>query len=249
MVQPAAPSSNSLNERSAVVSEVLSKARTTAAWAGCARPPLPKIWPVRPTSPKLRPVRSDFVPHALIFDCDGTLADTMPIHWRAWQEVTGRHGVHFPEDRFYALGGVPTRDIVRMLAREQGRKDIDPLQFAREKEEAYFKLFEHIGPVEEVVAIAREHHGKLPMGVASGGSKHAITKVLTHLGIVSWFGAIVTNEDVVNQKPAPDIFLEAARRLGVAPHLCRAFEDTDLGMQAIRAAGMDAVDIRHHTRP
>jgi HAD superfamily hydrolase (TIGR01509 family) len=73
--------------------------------------------------------------------------------------------------------------------------------------------------------------------------------VLTHLGIVSWFGAIVTNEDVVNQKPAPDIFLEAARRLGVAPHLCRAFEDTDLGMQSIRAAGMDAVDIRHHTRP
>ena len=104
-------------------------------------------------------------------------------------------------------------------------------------------------PVEEVVAIARENHGKLPMGVASGGSKHAITKVLTHLGIVSWFGAIVTNEDVVNQKPAPDIFLEAARRLGVAPQFCRAFEDTDLGMQAIRAAGMDAVDIRHHTRP
>jgi beta-phosphoglucomutase family hydrolase len=209
----------------------------------------PKFWPAWPASPKLRRVRSDFVPHALIFDCDGTLADTMPIHWRAWQEVTGRYGVHFPEDRFYALGGVPTRDIVRMLAQEQGRTDIDPLKFAKEKEEAYFQLFEHIGPVEEVVAIAREHHGKLPMGVASGGSKHAITKVLTHLGIVSWFGAIVTNEDVVNQKPAPDIFLEAARRLGVAPHLCQAFEDTDLGMQAIRAAGMDAVDIRHHTRP
>jgi HAD superfamily hydrolase (TIGR01549 family) len=193
-------------------------------------------------------VRSDFVPHALIFDCDGTLADTMPIHWQAWQETTSRHGVHFPEERFYALGGVPTRDIVRMLALEQGRTDLDPLKFAKEKEEAYFKLFEHIGPVEEVVAIARGNYGKLPLGVASGGSKHAITKVLTHLGIVSWFGAIVTNEDVVNQKPAPDIFLEAARRLGVAPHLCRGFEDTDLGMQSIRAAGMDAVDIRHHTR-
>jgi HAD superfamily hydrolase (TIGR01509 family) len=189
-----------------------------------------------------------FSPQALIFDCDGTLADTMPQHWRAWQEVTARHGIHFPEDRFYSLGGVPTRDIVRMLATEQARPDIDPLVFAKEKEEAYFQLFEHIGPVEEVVAIAREHRGKLPMAVASGGSRHAITKVLTHLRIVDWFGAIVTNEDVVNQKPAPDIFLEAARRLGVDPRSCRGYEDTDLGMTSIRSAGMDAVDIRHFTR-
>lgn len=187
-------------------------------------------------------------PRALIFDCDGTLAHTMPIHWEAWKEVTARHGLEFSEERFYALGGVPTRDIVRTLAHEQGRSDINPLEFAREKEEAYFRRFEHIGPVEEVVAIAREHHGKLPMAVASGGSKHAITKVLTQLHIVHWFGAIVTNEDVVHQKPAPDIFLEAARRLGVDPRLCRAYEDTDLGMQAIRAAGMEAVDIRHFTR-
>ncbi len=187
-------------------------------------------------------------PKALIFDCDGTLAHTMPIHWEAWQEVIARHGLTFSEEQFYALGGVPTRDIVRSLAREQGRSDIDPGTFAREKEEAYFRRFEHIGPVEEVVAIAREHHGRLPMGVASGGSKHAITRVLTHLRIVQWFDAIVTNEDVVNQKPAPDIFLEAARRLGVDPRMCRAYEDTDLGMQAIRAAGMEAVDIRHFTR-
>lgn len=188
-------------------------------------------------------------PRALIFDCDGTLADTMPVHWEAWKEVSARHGLHFPEERFYALGGVPTRDIVRLLALEQGRPEIDPLRFAQEKEEAYFRRFEHIGPVEEVVAIAREYHGRLPLGVASGGSKGAITKVLTRLGIVSWFGAIVTNEDVVHQKPAPDIFLEAARRLGVEPRFCRAYEDTDLGLQAIRAAGMEAVDIRHFTRP
>lgn len=187
-------------------------------------------------------------PRALIFDCDGTLAHTMPVHWEAWKEVTARHGIVFPEDRFYSLGGVPTRDIVRMLATEQGRSDIDPLAFAKEKEEAYFRRFAHVGPVEEVVAIASEYRGQIPLGVASGGSKHAITKVLVHLGIVDWFGAIVTNEDVVNQKPAPDIFLEAARQLGVEPRFCRAYEDTDLGMEAIRAAGMEAVDIRHFTR-
>ena len=187
-------------------------------------------------------------PRALIFDCDGTLADTMPQHWKAWQEVTARHDLQFDEDRFYSCGGIPTRDIVRMIATEQGRSDIDPLAFAQEKEEAYFRYFEHIGPVEEVVAIAREHRGKLPLAVASGGSRVAITKVLRHLHIVDWFGAIVTNEDVVNQKPAPDIFIEAARRLGIAPRFCRAYEDTDLGLTAIRAAGMEAVDIRHFTR-
>ncbi len=189
-----------------------------------------------------------FEPAGLIFDCDGTLAHTMPLHWRAWREVTTRHGLHFPEDRFYSLGGVPTRDIVRQLAIEQGRPEIDPIVFAHEKENAYFALFHEIGPVEEVVAVARENRGRIPMAVASGGSKGAITKVLTHLGIVDWFQAIVTNEDVVRQKPAPDIFLEAARRIGVPPELCRAYEDTDLGMAAIRAAGMDAVDVRHYTR-
>jgi HAD superfamily hydrolase (TIGR01509 family) len=186
--------------------------------------------------------------HALIFDCDGTLAHTMPVHWKAWQEVTAKYGIQFPEDRFYSLGGVPTRDIVRMLATEQGRPDIDPLAFAHDKEQAYFARFHEIGPVDEVVAIAREARGRLPMAVASGGSRVAITRVLSHLGILDWFQAVVTNEDVTRQKPAPDIFLEAARRLQVAPQHCRGYEDTDLGMQSIVAAGMEAVDIRHHTR-
>jgi len=183
-------------------------------------------------------------PQALIFDCDGTLADTMPLHWRAWQVITHRYQIHFPEDRFYALGGVPTRDILRMLAKEQERMDFEPLVAAREKESEYLKLMPQVGPVKPVVEIAREFRGKLPMGVASGGSRNSIRQVLSHLGILEWFGAVVTNEDVVNQKPAPDIFLEAAKRLGVNPAACRAFEDTELGLTAIRAAGMEAVDVR-----
>jgi len=179
----------------------------------------------------------------LIFDCDGTLADTMPLHWRAWQAITSRHGIHFPEDRFYALGGVPTRDILVVLRDEQ-RLGIDPLVVAKEKEEEYVKLMAHIGPIHEVVVIARDHFGKLPMAVASGGTRHVINDVLERLEIRKFFKAVVTSEDVTRQKPAPDIFLEAARRIGVEPHFCRAYEDTDLGMQAIRAAGMDAVDVR-----
>jgi beta-phosphoglucomutase-like phosphatase (HAD superfamily) len=182
-------------------------------------------------------------PQALIFDCDGTLADTMPLHWRAWQEVTQRYQLHFPEDRFYALGGVPSRDILKMLSQEQGRA-LDPIAASKEKEALYLPLVPQVLPVEEVVHIARENHGKLPMAVASGGLHPHITEVLQHLGILHFFQAIVTSEDVTRQKPAPDIFLEAARRLGVAPQFCRAYEDTDLGMQAIRSAGMDAVDVR-----
>jgi beta-phosphoglucomutase family hydrolase len=180
----------------------------------------------------------------LIFDCDGTLADTMPLHWVAWQKVTARHGVHFTEDRFYALGGVPSRHILAMLRDEQGLS-IDPLAVAKEKEHAYLETLHQVGPIEQVLAIAREHRGRVPMAVASGGTRKVINDVLVHLGIRDWFQAVVTSEDVIHQKPAPDIFLEAARRIGVAPERCRAFEDTDLGMQAIRSAGMDAIDVRH----
>src|SRR5882762_9011485 len=117
---------------------------------------------------------------ALIFDCDGTLADTMPMHWRAWQTVTGRHGIHFPEERFYSLGGVPSRDILKML-REEQKLALDPLAVAREKEEEYLKLMEQVGPIHEVISIARDHAGQLPMAVASGGTRRVIEKVLRHV--------------------------------------------------------------------
>ncbi len=182
-------------------------------------------------------------PQGIIFDCDGTLADTMPLHWRAWQAIAWRHRLHFPQERFYALGGVPTRDILQMLSREQD-VPIDPIAVAREKEGEYLPLIDQVEPVNAVVAVARAHHGKIPLAVASGGTKKIITQVLEHLGIVKLFEAIVTSEDVARQKPAPDIFLEAARRIGVAPQFCRAYEDTELGLQAIRAAGMEAVDVR-----
>ena len=179
----------------------------------------------------------------IIFDCDGTLADTMPLHWRAWQVIAARHRFHLPEDRFYALGGVPSRDILKMLSLEQGL-GLDHLAVAREKEAEYLPLIAQVEPINTVVGVARESFGKLPMAVASGGTRKIIEQVLDHLQIRHLFNAIVTSEDVVNQKPAPDIFLEAARRIGVPPRRCRAYEDTELGMRAIRAAGMEAIDVR-----
>jgi beta-phosphoglucomutase-like phosphatase (HAD superfamily) len=190
-----------------------------------------------------RHIPSSRHPQGIIFDCDGTLADTMPLHWRAWQVIATRHRLRFPQDRFYSLGGVPSRDILKLLSLEQGIT-LDPLSVAREKEAEYLPLIAQVEPINTVVGVARENYGKIPLAVASGGTKSIIEQVLDHLDIRHLFQAIVTSEDVIHQKPAPDIFLEAARRIGVPPHLCRAYEDTDLGMRAIRAAGMEAVDVR-----
>jgi beta-phosphoglucomutase family hydrolase len=182
-------------------------------------------------------------PKGLIFDCDGTLADTMPLHWEAWSDIARQHGLTFSEDRFYALAGVPSRQILKTLSEEQG-VELDPVAVSHEKEDAYLEKLVHVGPIHAVYEIAKAHRGKLPMAVASGGTRKVIRRVLEHLGILDWFQAVVTSEDVEHQKPAPDIFLEAACQIGVPPGLCRAYEDSDLGMQAIQAAGMEAVDVR-----
>ena len=182
-------------------------------------------------------------PHGLIFDFDGTLADSMPLHWRAWEQTCCRHGLKFTEERHYALGGMPSRRIFAILGKEQG-VTLDPLALSQEKEAAYLLLMPKVKPVEPVLAIAREHRGKLPMAVATGGQRGCIMQLLEHLNIADWFDALVTSDDVENPKPAPDTFLLAATQLGIAPESCRAFEDTDLGMQAIHAAGMEAVDVR-----
>jgi HAD superfamily hydrolase (TIGR01509 family) len=180
---------------------------------------------------------------ALIFDCDGTLADTMPLHWRVWQKVTDRHGLHFPQDRFYALGGVPTIDILEILGREQGVK-LDFEAVSREKDATFEEMIPEVRPIEQIAKIARDNHGKLRMAVASGGTRHIVTETLRHMGISHLFQAVVAAEDVSRQKPAPDIYLEAARRLRVPPANCRAYEDTDIGLAAIRAAGMEPIDVR-----
>ena len=182
-------------------------------------------------------------PRGLIFDCDGTLVDSMPLHWSAWDTVCKRHGIEFSEKRHYAMGGIPSRKILAMLKEEQGQ-DFDPDEVSREKEVAYLPLMPEVELIEPVVAIARKHRGRIPMAVATGGRTQFIRPLLERLDIADWFSALVTSDDVANPKPAPDTYLKAAALLGVPAEECRAFEDTDLGMDSIRAAGMEAVDVR-----
>jgi beta-phosphoglucomutase-like phosphatase (HAD superfamily) len=183
---------------------------------------------------------------AFIFDLDGTLADTMPSHYQAWSRIAARHGLTFPEARFYALGGVPTAKIAAMLISEAGLP-LDPLVVSREKEEAYFAgLTGGVGVVaiEPVLALARQHRGEGPMAVASGGVRRIVVRTLEALGILDWFAAVVAAEDTARHKPDPDVFLEAARRLDADPASCTVYEDTDIGLEAARRAGMRGVDVR-----
>jgi HAD superfamily hydrolase (TIGR01509 family) len=182
---------------------------------------------------------------ALIFDCDGTLADTMPAHYRAWGAVLGGVGIRFSEERFYQLGGMPTGKIVRILSAETGVPvpDVDALTHA--KESAFLAQIGHVAAVEPVVRIAAAYRGKLPMAVASGGYRAVIRQTLDTLRLTDWFAAMVCAEDTTNHKPEPDVFLEAARRLGVSEFArCVVFEDTDIGLEAARRAGMTGVDVR-----
>jgi beta-phosphoglucomutase family hydrolase len=182
---------------------------------------------------------------ALIFDCDGTLADTMPAHFRAWQVTLAPLGLSFPEQRFYALAGVPTPRIAELVLAAGGPVvGLDAAELAARKEKAYRDNLTTVAPIEKVVSIARQARGLLPMAVASGSHRDLVQSTLQAVGIAGWFDVVVAAEDVVHPKPAPDVFLEAARRLGVPPAGCTVYEDGDLGIQAAQAAGMRVVDIR-----
>lgn len=178
----------------------------------------------------------------LIFDLDGTLADTMPTHFTAWSKSMSAHGIEFSEDRFYALGGVPTPVIIDILASEQG-KILDSTALAEEKEELFLELLKDVQPVVPVKLIAELHLGLMPLAVATGSLKWVAEKILKTLGIREWFTAVVGADDIVHPKPAPDTYLKAADLIGVDPTRCHAFEDTELGLQAARNAGMDVIDI------
>lgn len=185
---------------------------------------------------------------ALIFDCDGTLTDSMPLHFLAWREVMGRHGIAFGEDRFYSLGGMPTDKIITMLAAEHGIA-LDALAVAQEKEQAFIDNLHLLAEIPAITSIAREQRGRLKMAVASGGFRNVIELQLKQIGLANWFDTIVSAEDTERHKPEPDVFLEAARRLGVPPARCRVYEDSDLGIEAARRAGMPWVDVRTLHRP
>jgi beta-phosphoglucomutase family hydrolase len=189
-------------------------------------------------------------PHirGLVFDLDGTLADTMPSHFKAWNECLATYGHQFEEALFYEFAGIPTLKIFQLLNERHGW-NVPPEEATVLKEQLFERYIPDVLPIEPVVKYIHEFKGTLPMAIATGGQRHIATKTLSALGLTPHFQAIVTADDVLHGKPAPDIFLEAARRIGVPPTDCVAFEDADLGVQAARAAGMAVIDVRRWPAP
>ena len=179
----------------------------------------------------------------LIFDCDGTLVDSMPIHWQCWHDTFSSFGATCPHEFLEHMKGVPTDGIIRAFNEKYGF-DFDIDSFTEQKEAHAKKLLKEVETIREVTALVYEHHGQLPMAVASGGPRATVLVSLDATGLTPYFETILTADDPVDPKPAPGIFLEAARRLGIAPEHCEVFEDGDMGLQAARAAGMIATDIR-----
>ena len=180
----------------------------------------------------------------LIFDCDGTLADTMPVHFLAWTAMLHEHGIAFPEPTFYAMGGMPSERIIRQLAHDQQIAVHDVAAMVDDKESRFLGMIERVLPISSVVGVAAAYRGVLPMAVASGGERRIVHRTLGIIGVVDWFDAMVGAEDTQRHKPEPDVFLEAARRIAVDPAACVVFEDTEMGLEAGRRAGMHTVDVR-----
>jgi beta-phosphoglucomutase-like phosphatase (HAD superfamily) len=179
----------------------------------------------------------------LIFDCDGTLVDSMPLHMRAWEFVVTSQGGKWDYDFFFSRKGMPEEHIV-LEYNGQFECAFDAAETVRIKHEFFWSRLDELKPVADVVEIARRYYGVLPMAVASGGTRKTVDLELRALGLNRYFPVIITADDAVRPKPAPDIFLEAARRMQVEPEYCQVFEDGDLGLEAALAAGMLATDIR-----
>lgn len=179
---------------------------------------------------------------AYLFDCDGTVADSMPLHYRAWSQAVGEWGCDFPEDLFYAWGGRTVADIIADLNATRGLL-MPPAAVDERREGLYQQLLPQLTAVPEVLAHIEDAHGRVPFAVVSGGARASVSASLTVLGLLDRFDLMVCAEDYTRAKPDPEAFLLAAAGLGVAPEHCVVFEDTDLGVAAATAAGMACVRV------
>lgn len=181
----------------------------------------------------------------LIFDLDGTLANTMPWHYQAWQKACLRFGIIMDTAFLQAHTGAPGWKIAEEVIAVNGKTGIvDPEDIMRVKLEEFFAIQHNVTPIEPVTALVQKYHGKMPIAVGTGGHREAVEKTLEIIGIREYFDIIVTANDVTHHKPHPETFLKCAELMGVPPAQCEVFEDGDLGIEAARRAGMIATDVR-----
>jgi beta-phosphoglucomutase family hydrolase len=179
---------------------------------------------------------------AYLFDCDGTIADSMPLHYIAWKEALAEWNCTFDEQLFYSWGGTPVAEIVSMLNERQGlNMPVEGL--SSRKEQLYMELLPQLKAIPEVVEHIEAQHGRIPFAVVSGSTRDSVTASLVSLQLLDKFEALVCAGDYRKSKPDPEAFLLGATKLGVAPEACLVFEDTDMGIQAATSAGMASVKV------
>ena len=180
---------------------------------------------------------------ALIFDCDGTLADTLPIQLKAWCDTFADFGLECPVGFIRDHQGIPVARTIEMYNR-QFHTSIDSKAFAEQKNQRAHAGLVEARPIVPVANIVKKYRGVLPMAVASGGTRRNVDLIIATIGMDDCFDAVITSDDAVAPKPSPDIFLEAARRMQVEPRFCQVFEDGDAGLVAAEGAGMIGTDVR-----
>jgi beta-phosphoglucomutase family hydrolase len=179
---------------------------------------------------------------AYLFDCDGTIADSMPLHYLAWKKALAEWNCEFEEKQHYAWGGMPIAEIIETLNRRHGLQM--PVKTVEErKEKIYYEMLPDLKVVPEVLEHIEAQHGRIPFAVVSGSTKESVTASLATLNLLDRFDAMVCAGDYKRSKPDPEPFLLAAERLGVTPKSCLVFEDTEMGIQAATAAGMASVRV------
>ena len=174
---------------------------------------------------------------ALIFDLDGTLADTMPVHFWAYKNVLKEHGIEFTPELFGTLAGISAPETIRVV-NEMFGTSMDTEETAHIKETAYKAVMHKMKPIAPVVDLVKKYHGVLPMAVGTGGNRRLAWKSLEIIGLADYFEILVSADDITHSKPHPETFLKCAELMGVQPEVCQVFEDGEPGIRAAEAAGM-----------
>lgn len=180
---------------------------------------------------------------ALIFDLDGTLSDSLPVHIASWHAVCKKLNCIFDERIVVEMTGMPTISFAERIKKEQNLS-IDAEEIVSMKQQEFWKNINNIKPHGAVIELMKNAHGKIPMAIGTGASRTSAMLQMKELMIDDLFDVIVTADDVDRHKPEPETFLKCAELLNVEPQYCQVFEDGELGMQAAQSAGMLLTDVR-----
>lgn len=183
----------------------------------------------------------------MIFDLDGTISDSLPVHIETWNMVGKKYGFVFDPKIIFELTGRPTIEFAKCIIERENVNE-DPEVLVRLKHEAFWECAHKLIPIEEVTSIVKEYHGKLPMAIGTGASRKSAETQLKALDLSQYFDIIISANEVNKHKPEPDTFLECARQMNVEPKFCQVFEDGDLGITAAKTAGMFITDVRPHIK-